>query len=321
MTLQTQRVDHRRLREAVDLHTSGLPDEFREETRSELLRHSRSGTTSFDHSRIVLSDSKVVACLLVERQRDSTWHFHLPVFAKCLESDTVQQLKQSLCAGLCEDFNQSDAWIAQTLISPDQSDDAIVLGETGFPVLTDLLFMGRPCHREIPDQTGSKTWPFETWSDTSEDLFAAIMESTYEGTRDCPELNGFRTGRHALRSHSLSGCFDPQLWRLYSDGCNAAGIALINPHSDGPELRSRSVWEIVYIGVARAFRNQGLGRRMLADLLASACVGDAAEVILGVDIRNAPAIRLYEQFGFQEFDRRRVHVRLRSYSDRETDAG
>ena len=213
MTLQTQRVDHRRLREAVDLHTSGLPDESREETRSELLRHSRSGTTSFDHSRIVLSDSKVVACLLVERQRDSTWHFHLPVFAKCLESDTVQQLKQSLCAGLCEDFNQSDAWIAQTLISPDQSDDAIVLGETGFPVLTDLLFMGRPCHREIPDQTGSKTWPFETWSDTSEDLFAAIMESTYEGTRDCPELNGFRTGRHALRSHSLSGCFDPQLWR------------------------------------------------------------------------------------------------------------
>jgi len=313
--VQSQRVDQRRLREAVDLHVSGFPVESRDERRSELLRNSRCGLISLEHSRILLRDSQVVACLLVEKQQDSSWHFHLPVFEKPMGSDTRQPLKQALFAGLCEDFDQSEAWIAQGLISTEPGDDASVLSRSGFPALTDLLFMERSSHQELPVQTGSEFQQSETWTDSSEKVFAAVIESTYEGTRDCPELNGFRTGRHALASHRLSGDFDPGLWRLYSQGGNSSGIALINPHSDGPDSCSRSVWEIVYIGVARAFRNRGLGRQMLSDLLDTARAGGAAEVILGVDIRNEPAIRLYEQFGFQEYDRRRVHVRLRSRAD------
>ena len=312
MTVKSHRVGQQHLREAVELHISGFPAESREERRRELLQNSESGLVCLDRSRVLVRNSQLLACLLVEKRQDLAWHFHLPVFAKPVEPDAVLQLKRALLAGLCEDFDRSDAWIAQGLISPEQGDEASVLSSSGFPVLTDLLFMGYSCPHEFPVQAGQEFWQHETWSDSRANLFSAIIESTYEETRDCPELNGLRTGRHALTSHSLSGCFDPELWRLYSHGKHPAGIALINPHPDGPDVSSRSVWEIVYIGVARAFRNRGLGRQMLSDLLASACAGGAAEVILGVDIRNEPAIRLYEQFGFQKFDRRQVHVRLQS---------
>ncbi|MBC8290335.1 MAG: GNAT family N-acetyltransferase [Planctomycetes bacterium] len=317
MTIATRRVGFRRLSEIIDLHVARLPSELRSETRDELLRKNKCGLIDLGHSRIVVERKRIIAWLLVEKHADSSWHFHLPETdsgdQKSLESE---QIRRRLLTDLRADFDDGRGWIAQSLLTQDQVHDADLLSECGFYALTGLQFMTRVSDRD-PPAVPTGDWQVESWTQERDGQFAAAIERTYEGTRDCPELNGSRTGQQALTSHTLSGIFDPKLWRVYSHNGDDVGIALLSPHSDNSGTDSaeskseQQVWEIVYVGVAALHRNRGLAKRMLADMLQLAREGGASEVMLGVDVRNEPAIRLYEQFGFRLFDRRRVHARLR----------
>lgn len=69
------------------------------------------------------------------------------------------------------------------------------------------------------------------------------------------------------------------------------------------------------IGVARAAQRQGLGARLLQALLDEAARRRARRVALEVRADNAPAIAMYERFGF-----RREGVRRGYYSPSGTDA-
>lgn len=313
MTIVTRRVDVQHLSEMVDLHVSGIPEEFREGTRDELLKKNTSGTISLHHSRIVLDDRQITGWLFVEASLDSSWHFHPPVVSEAIADSAKRKgIRTALLTDVRNDFDHCGGWIAQTLLSKDQADESRLLHDCGFPVLTELLFMERETDLKLPVQLVHNTWQSESWSETRRERFATALEKTYEGTRDCPELNRCRSGEQALLSHELSGRFDPRHWRLYLQDGNDAGIALLSAHSDEPESKSEQrVWEIVYLGVAAPHRHRGLAQQMLADLLNMARDGGADEVMLGVDVRNEPAIRLYKQFGFHPFDQRKVHALLR----------
>lgn len=316
MTIETRRVGYRRLSELVDLHIATLPHDLQSETRDELLRRNKCGLLDLGHSRIVLENRRTLAWLVVEKQPDLSWHFHLPEVATVdISAERQESFLRTLLTDLREDFDTGKGWIAQTLLCESKRNEADLLGECGFPELTQLRFLTRVSSEETPEISAGN-WQFETWTQQKDEQFARAIEKTYEGTRDCPELNGCRTGEQALTSHTLSGNFDPKLWRVYSQDGEDVGIALLSPHSDSTD-ESRAdnsdqrVWEIVYLGVAASHRNRGLAKRMLADMLHQARDGGADEVMLGVDIRNEPAIRLYEQFGFRSFDQRKVHARLR----------
>jgi ribosomal-protein-alanine N-acetyltransferase len=56
--------------------------------------------------------------------------------------------------------------------------------------------------------------------------------------------------------------------------------------------------EILTVGVVPAARRQGIGRLLLADLLAHAGERGARQVYLEVRVDNAAAIALYESDGF-----------------------
>lgn len=71
-------------------------------------------------------------------------------------------------------------------------------------------------------------------------------------------------------------------------------------------------YEIHTIAVDPAYQGRGIGRRLLAELLAFA---DGAQVFLEVRTDNEPAITLYEQAGFV-----RVGVRRRYYRQSGADA-
>lgn len=73
------------------------------------------------------------------------------------------------------------------------------------------------------------------------------------------------------------------------------------PNSDGPE------WELENIAVLPEFRRRGLGRELLAVLLAQARLHGAARILLEVRESNRAAIRLYEAAGFQQLGRRRAY--------------
>jgi ribosomal-protein-alanine N-acetyltransferase len=73
------------------------------------------------------------------------------------------------------------------------------------------------------------------------------------------------------------------------------------PNSDGPE------WELENIAVLPEFRHRGLGRELLAVLLAQARLHGAERISLEVRESNRAAIRLYEAAGFQQLGRRRAY--------------
>jgi ribosomal-protein-alanine N-acetyltransferase len=66
-------------------------------------------------------------------------------------------------------------------------------------------------------------------------------------------------------------------------------------------------WELENIVVAREVRRKGLGKRLLAALLAHAHETECESVFLEVRESNSAARRLYEQAGFQQTGRRKSY--------------
>ena len=85
---------------------------------------------------------------------------------------------------------------------------------------------------------------------------------------------------------------DPQTDSLLAlrDGAPAAYVSILN------------MGEIGYISelfVSERFRNQGIGRTMMSRAMEVCARAVHRHVFIGVDATNAPAVRLYERFGFK----------------------
>jgi len=195
--------------------------------------------------------------------------------------------------------------LAQALLEPDERGALESFLLAGFGRVGELLYMRRtwtPPLQEVDD-----AWPegvsVRTWSPGDDDALVEALDRSYVETLDCPELCGLRSTRDVLDSHRSTGSFDPDLWWIVRVAGRPAGALLINPC---PEQGHS---ELVYLGLAPDARGRGIASRLLA--LGLRALSDRAErdVTLAVDTRNAPAVRLYERFGFAAFARRIALVR------------
>lgn len=221
-----------------------------------------------------------------------------------------QETHNALLQAVIERIEQAGAWIGQCLIDPSWIEDRQSLARNGFVHLTDLRFLVRSLDDTCLGFDSQRPNP-ETHADVEttvfhpgidESRFGRLLEQTYAGTRDCPELEGMRTGEEALVSHQMSGDFDPSRWWLYRWQGRDAGILLMNDHP------LHDAWEVVYMGVAKECRKHGLGRMMLTAGLSAARAAKRTGMLLAVDCRNECASRLYDELGFVETDRKSVHV-------------
>lgn len=163
----------------------------------------------------------------------------------------------------------------------------------GFRPITRLCQLERQLD-DLPLRADSNL-RFETYRPSLAADFAATLEQSYEGTLDCPELNGRRSMDEILAGHRGQGRFDPQFWWLAFAGDRPAGVVLLVEMPDGV------TWELAYLGIVPQFRRHGFGRAMTIHALHALCYR-AARMTLVVDVRNLPARRLYESLGFREFD-------------------
>lgn len=72
--------------------------------------------------------------------------------------------------------------------------------------------------------------------------------------------------------------------------------------------------EILTIAVESSSRGKGVGRGLLAETLRQAANAGARTVFLEVDENNAPALALYERFGFVKVGKRVGYYRLKDGS-------
>jgi len=222
--------------------------------------------------------------------------------------ESITATEDALLREVIRQIEMADAWIGQCLIDCHWRQERQTLDRNGFAHLTDLRFLIRRLDGNLCEplsaaaNTGEALETVAYQPGVNDSRFARLIEQTYRETRDCPELEGTRTGEQALASHRMSGDFDPSRWRLFRWRGRDAGVLLMNDH---PE---QAAWEVVYLGVARDCRGNGLGRRMLAEGLSAARAAQRSAVLLAVDCRNEYAGKVYDDLGFVETDRKAVHL-------------
>ena len=185
--------------------------------------------------------------------------------------------------------------ILEALISPESQSQAKVLSEVGFRRLTCLRYLQRPVAAATPDSKGRCELDWVSYSPETELLFERIVEQTYVQTQDCPELSGLMPVSAVVAGHRATGVFEPGLWWTAVRDGDPVGVMLLSRLASDPAL------EIVYMGVAQPARRQGVAHALLDRAVACARSNGATGLTLAVDERNAPAVGLYERWGFTEF--------------------
>jgi GNAT superfamily N-acetyltransferase len=140
---------------------------------------------------------------------------------------------------------------------------------------------------QLPDEVS-----LEGYTDQSRPLFEQMLEASYEQTLDCPDLHAMRRVGDVLTGHMSVGEFDPRLWTLLKVADEPAGVLLLNRV---PEQRCV---ELVYLGLARAYRGQGFGRLLMDHALGQCARIGQRTLALAMDQRNTPAQHLYKTTGF-----------------------
>jgi ribosomal protein S18 acetylase RimI-like enzyme len=193
------------------------------------------------------------------------------------------------------------AKLGQALLAASETQLAVPLERNGFRHVTTLWYMRLSVDQPI-SAAAKQRLTFRVYDRDDPALFAATLLSTYEGTRDCPEVNGVRSLHEILEGHAADAGPNLEHWWLALDGEKPAGVLLVT------EAAEWQAWEVAYLGVVPEMRGRGLGRELMQKVLVEAQVAECDQLTLCVDVRNAPAIRIYQQLGFERYDEREVYL-------------
>ncbi len=150
--------------------------------------------------------------------------------------------------------------------------------------------------------------------------FTQLVEATYAGTLDCPELARYRTTSETLRGYQTAASFAPDLWFEVLDANSSdntpLGCMILAKHEESHENTQTSdanretesrrdpsarpegpVIEIVYMGLLPETRGKGFGRQLVDQAAQVAVNLGGTRFILGVDQTNRPARDIYNARG------------------------
>jgi mycothiol synthase len=209
------------------------------------------------------------------------------------------QLVQTACRWL----HGRGAKLAQAILSSGEVPLAAPLLRNGFVHVTRLEYL-RHYLADDAFLVPSAQLRLQTYAQADTHLFHQVLLRTYEGTQDCPELNGVRTLEEILDGHKAQGVFRPERWWLAFDGSRPVGVLLI------AEVVEWQGWDISYVGVVPECRRRGIGRVLAQLALREAKAAGAGQVTLAVDVRNRPAWNLYLGLGFEPWDQREVYLKF-----------
>ena len=217
----------------------------------------------------------------------------------------VRAIEQGVAANLLDkaldELRLRGVIVAQALATPDEPQEAELFRSAGFADGGKLLYMAAT-EDAFLSQLPQGDIQFETVSPGNLEL-AGIVADTYQGSLDCPIVDGWRTIEDVLAGYLATGTHRPELWRLLRRGGEAVGCLVL---SEFPEHRQG---ELTYLGISPRYRGRGLGLIATRWLLHFAREARWQQVLLAVDAQNRPARRIYEQAGFREVAVRKLLAR------------
>ncbi len=180
------------------------------------------------------------------------------------------------------------------------------LSRGGLPRVTTLDYLERDTSAPI-EGPPSVEFAWRAFAPETEAEFRSVLQATYAGSLDMPELEGVRSLDDVIAGHRAAGRFDAARWLVghVPGEPDASAVVLLS------EIPDRDAWEVAYLGLTPPARGRGLGLAALEHARRLAAP-HAHRLELAVDRRNAPAVRLYHAAGFRRFDRRAVHLAILS---------
>ncbi len=189
--------------------------------------------------------------------------------------------------------NPDELRLIQTLLEPTQRLETRALLDANFSNLATLVYMQRAADKPARalrlfdhDDTPLQIY---AWHESNRQRFADAILASYEDTLDCPGLLGLRQIDDIIAGHMGAGEFKPDLWHAIYRDDQPVGVLLVNL------LPSQHAVELVYLGLTPAFRGIGLAPKLVEHALGIAREHHMSQLILAVDEKNTPALRLYRR--------------------------
>lgn len=241
----------------------------------------------------------VAAAMVLAKAGQMGTLFHCPASTEGIESEAVVTVVRAASY----DALESGLSFVQSLQPSGQAAEVAVIASAGYELLAELIYMKLDLPAAPPGSRDELTWRY--YGQFTEAELAEVIGSTYEGSLDCPALNGVRDAADIIAGHKAGGLFVPRAWWIVEHGDEPAGCVLVN------DLLDSATAEVVYIGVVPAFRGKRLGRAMLRRAAAQAHARTRSSLRLAVDARNSYARRIYDSEGFRGTHRCLAYVMLR----------
>jgi GNAT superfamily N-acetyltransferase len=241
----------------------------------------------------------LAAAVLAQILPGKTALISAPRVAANQAAETASQLLTPIMAQLSRDGVQ----LAQALLEAEHAPDALVFRELGFHYVCDLLFLVS-VRGSFPQTQPQDHLEFVSYSHALHRRLAEIVERTYAGSLDCPEIDGVRKLNDILTGYRETGVFDPARWMIVRHQGVDVGCLLLTDHP------SSNQWELIYMGVVREARGRRFGVAMARRAQWMAGQGGHEQLVLAVDANNAPAIAAYTAAGFVAWDHRSLFLRV-----------
>jgi ribosomal protein S18 acetylase RimI-like enzyme len=220
-----------------------------------------------------------------------------------------QEIEDQLVQAALSWLRQGGAKVAHVIVRPAEKTQVSSLVRSGFVHITALWYFRHSLVWRSPEADPlavllllGKGLSFRPYPDCDRSLFHRTLMRTYEGTLDCPELNGVRSVEEIVEGHAHQGKHDPNLWWLVFQEEHPVGVVLLT------EMPEWDALDIAYLGVIPEARGRGLGRALAAKILLEARARHVNQVTLAVDGRNLPAWNMYLALGFQPLEQREVYL-------------
>jgi len=118
-----------------------------------------------------------------------------------------------------------------------------------------------------------------------------LIESTYIETLDVPEMNGLRKTKSTLEGYASTTLGVPDAWWVVRCKGEDVGCLLLT-------RTANECCELTYCGLTPLWRGKGLSKAIMNYVREWAIENRIQGITLAVDLRNTPAIRLYQACGF-----------------------
>jgi len=285
--------------EALRLVFSRLPEADLPSQVNTLLASIDSGAIRPQSLLGAYRDGRLAGAILSQTQSGKT----AILWSPRLISGEPPSTAESLLSAACTALEKQRLRMTQALMSVDSESDQALLRTGGFEFLADLLYLVS-VETDFPRSKPSSPLEFETYCPENHGRLAQIVETTYDQTLDCPALNGVREIGDVLIGYRSQGKFNPGNWMIVRHDGRDVGCLILSdyPHQGNVEL--------VYMGIVSTARGHGWGIDVTRHAQWLAALAGRPRLVLAVDARNGPAIKMYAAVGFRAWDRRRVFVKV-----------